>query len=159
MQNSQTKENGLLRVNTHNPEPRLTGFLCKDGAHFFYDVSNPARRKLPISFIGLPITSVEQVQTAEVLKALLSGSDGVLIAGCDSCYERRGHLQFDQQFRGIQQALKSYEIDLRRLQLVWVSANEEDRFMRIVSEMMDTLRQLPKLRLPRDLGKQVLYCG
>jgi hypothetical protein len=34
-----------LSENFKNPQPRLTGFLCENGAHVFYDVSSPVRRK------------------------------------------------------------------------------------------------------------------
>lgn len=140
-------------------QPRLVGFLCENGAHVFYDVANPARRKLPTTFIGVPVACISQVRTAEVLKAFLSGADGVLIAGCETCQCQQDRQQIDMQFSEILQALASSGIDRCRLRLEWISAVEEEKFLRVVNEMMENVRQLPHLRLPAGLSKNVPYCG
>jgi coenzyme F420-reducing hydrogenase delta subunit len=57
-----------------NPQPRLISFLCENGAHTFYDLSNPAGRKLPANFAGLRVARISQVQTNEVLKAFFRGN-------------------------------------------------------------------------------------
>jgi coenzyme F420-reducing hydrogenase delta subunit len=144
---------------TTNRQPRLVGFLCEKGAYTFYDVSNPARRKLPANFVGLPVACISQVQTNEVLKAFLSGADGVLIAGCETCQCHENWPQIQVQFSELSLALAGFGIEARRLRLEWIAATEEEKFLQIVNAMMETLRQLPPLRLPAELRKNVAYCG
>jgi coenzyme F420-reducing hydrogenase delta subunit len=144
--------------NFENP-PRLVGFLCEQGAYTFYDVSNPVRRKLPANFVGLPVVCISQVQTNEVLKAFLSGADGVLIAGCEACQCHENWPQIQAQFSELSLVLAGYGIETTRLRLEWIAATEEGKFLRIVNEVMEKLRQLPPLRLPADLRKNIAYCG
>jgi coenzyme F420-reducing hydrogenase delta subunit len=139
-------------------QPRLIGFLCEHGAHTFYDISNPVRRKLPPNFVGLPVAAISQVQTNEVLKAFLSGADGVLIAGCETCC-KQNRQQIQAQFSAMRLALAGFGIEARRLQLEWITAAEEEKFFRVINEMMETLRGLPVLRLPANLSKNLSYCG
>jgi coenzyme F420-reducing hydrogenase delta subunit len=138
-----------------NFQPRLVGFLCETGAQVFYNVSNPVCRKLPVNFIGLSVARISQVQTNDILKAFLAGADGVLIAGCEICHQQ----QMQAHFSAITQALESLGIESDRLDLQWISANEEEKFLRVVHAMMEQLREMPPLRLPAGLGKNIAYCG
>jgi coenzyme F420-reducing hydrogenase delta subunit len=142
-----------------NLQPRLIGFLCENGAHAFYDVSNPVRRKLPANFVGLPVACINQVQTNEVLKAFLSGADGVLIAGCEACQCHENEPQLEAQFSELSLALAGYGIEGPRLRLEWIAATEEKKFLQAVNAMMETLRQLPPLRLPAELRNNIAHCG
>jgi coenzyme F420-reducing hydrogenase delta subunit len=142
-----------------NSQPRLIGFLCENGAHVFYDVSNPVRRRLPANFIGLPVASIAQVQINEILKAFLSGADGVLIAGCEKCRDQLNEQQHEAKFTTLAQALASCDITPERLRWEWISTQEERKFIQLVSDMMKRLRQIPPLRLPPQLGKTISYCG
>jgi coenzyme F420-reducing hydrogenase delta subunit len=142
-----------------NLQPRLVGFLCEKGAYTFYHVSNPARRKLPANFVGLAVACISQVQTNEVLKAFLSGADGVLIAGCEACPCHENWPQIQAQFSEIEQVLAGLGINSDRINLQWISAIEQEKFLRVVSEMIEKLRQLPTLRLPAELRKNIAHCG
>jgi coenzyme F420-reducing hydrogenase delta subunit len=144
---------------TTNLQPRLVGFLCEHGAHTFYDISNPVRRRPPANFVGLPVACISQVQTNEVLKAFHSGAEGVLIAGCETCRRRCNWRQIQAQFSEISLALIWFGIDPHRLRLEWIAVTEERKFFWVINEMMEKLRQLPSLQLPVDLGKNLTYCG
>lgn len=148
----------MSKVNT-SFQPRLIGFLCENGAHTFYDVSNPVRRKLPANFVGLAVACISQVQMNEVLKAFLSGAAGVLIAGCEACQCRENWPQLQAQFSEMRQTLAGFGIAAPRLRLEWIAATEEEKFLQTVNAMMQELRQLPPLRLPAELRKNIAYCG
>jgi F420-non-reducing hydrogenase iron-sulfur subunit len=137
-------------------QPRLIGFLCENGAYTFYDVSNPARRKLPANFVGMAVAHLNQVQMNEILKAFLSGADGVLIAGCENC---QSHPSWQMHFSQIGLTLADFGIDSQRLRLEWITAAEGKKFLRTVNQMMDNLRRLPPLRLPAELRRNIEYCG
>ena len=144
---------------TTNRQPRLVGFLCEKGAYTFYDVSNAVRRKLPANFVGLAVACISQVQTNEVLKAFLSGADGVLIAGCEACQCHENWPQIQAQFSEMRQTLAGFGIEMQRLRLEWIAATEEEKFLQTVNAMMEKLRQLPPLRLPAGLRNNIAHCG
>jgi len=141
-----------------NPQARLAGFLCENGAHFFYDVSNPSRRNLPPSFTGYAVASLNQVQLPQIAKALLSGAQGVLLAGCNVCHARHG-AELERRFTQMIRTLADFGVDEQRLRLEWITAHEEERFLNVIREMTGRLQRLPALRLPSELGKHVRYCG
>ncbi len=141
-----------------NVQPRLVGFLCETGAYVFYDISNPARRKLPAGFVGLAVASISQVHTRQVLKAFLAGAEGVLIAGCEVC-RRQNSDPTPIPFSELVRELAAFGIDSGRINLEWISAAEEEKFLRTVDVMMERLRRLPPLRLPAGLGENVVHCG
>lgn len=155
-------------------KPRIVGFLCENGAHVLYNVTNPARRKLPANFIGLPVACSRQVQKAEVLKAFLSGAQGVLILGCEDCQRGRPaqparlgdravlgqeQQQTNAQFAELVRSITEVGIDEHRLRLEWISAAEEEKFLRIVGEMIETVRHLGPSPLPSGLVTDIPYCG
>ncbi len=140
-------------------QPRLVGFLCERGAFTFYDVSNPVRRKLPANFVGLPVACISQVQMSEVVKAFPSGADGVLIAGCEACQCHENWPQIQAQFSELSQALAGFGIETPRLRLEWIAATEEEKFLQVVTAMMEKLRQLLPLRLPAELRENIAHCG
>jgi coenzyme F420-reducing hydrogenase delta subunit len=144
---------------TFNFQPRLMGFLCEKGTYIFCNFANPVCRKIPANFIGLPIASVNQVQTNELLRAFLSGADGVLIAGCEACRDQSGQQQYEVRFSEIKHVLDNCGIDSERLRLEWISAEEEEKFLRVIHEMIERLRNKPALRLVAGLGQKVPYCG
>jgi coenzyme F420-reducing hydrogenase delta subunit len=135
------------------------GFLCDKGTYLLCDFANPVCRKLPANFNALPIASVDQVQTNALLRAFLSGADGVLIAGCEACRDRAAQQQFETRFSEAKQFLDNCGIGAERLRLEWISAGEEEKFLRVVHEMIEHLRNKPALRLSAGLGKKVPYCG
>lgn len=148
-----------LKDLTTNSPPRLFAYLCENGAYLFYDISSPVLRQLPASFIGLPVANIGQVQSAEMIKAFLAGADGVLIAGCEACQRQVERSASDTPFSAIVQALNDYAIDPLRVRREWIAAHEAEKFLRVVNEMMETLRHLPPLQLPAGLSKNLSYCG
>lgn len=142
-----------------NERPRMVGFLCMSGAQVFYDVSNPVRRKLPADFTGIAVECILQVHAREIFKALRFGAEGVLLAASPQCPCGHGEDQVHRHMAELRRALTGYGIDLKRLRLEWISAAEEQKFLQVVNEMMESLQQLSPLRLFKELGKNLAYCG
>lgn len=142
-----------------NERPRMVGFLCMSGAQVFYDVSNPVRRKLPADFTGIAVECILQVHAREIFKALRFGAEGVLLAACQRCPCAHGPEQVHRHVAQLSRALAAYGIESHRLRLEWISAAEEQKFLQVVNEMMESLQQLSPLRLFKELGKNLAYCG
>lgn len=137
---------------------RLFGFLCEKGAYTYFEVSSSVPRKLPRHFVALPVVSIAQIKTEEVLKAFLAGAVGVLIAGCEHCRS-----QYEPQSEGplaaIQQALTRNGIEPERLRLEWISAGEETRFIELVNEMAAQWSRLPPPQFRAGIEQTISHCG
>jgi F420-non-reducing hydrogenase iron-sulfur subunit len=145
--------------NRPSEQPRMVGFLCMGGAQVFYDVSNPVRRKLPANFIGIAVECVTQVHAREVFKALRFGAEGILLASCEPCPCRHSREQVHQHVAELWRAMAGYGIEPARLRVEWISAAEEEKFLQVVNETMERLQQLSPLRLFKELGRNLAYCG
>ncbi|MDZ7269541.1 MAG: hydrogenase iron-sulfur subunit [candidate division KSB1 bacterium] len=142
-----------------NQQPRLVGFLCMNGSQVFYDVSNPARRKLPAGFTGIAVECISQVHAREIFKALRFGAEGVLLAASPQCPCGHDENEIRQHVAELYRALAGYDIEASRLRLEWISTAEEHKFLQTVNEMMLGLQQLPPLQLFKELGRNLAYCG
>jgi len=82
-----------------------------------------------------------------VMKALSSGADGVLIAGCHpgDCHYTSGKVKTIRRFKLLQRMLTQFGIERDRVRLEWVSASEGERYARVVENMTETLRTLGPL--------------
>jgi F420-non-reducing hydrogenase iron-sulfur subunit len=81
------------------------------------------------------------------MKALSSGADGVLIAGCHpgDCHYTSGNVKTIRRFKLLQRILDQFGIERDRVRLEWVSASEGERYARVVENMTETLRTLGPL--------------
>lgn len=137
---------------------RLFGFLCEKGAYTYFDVSSSVPRQLPRHFVALPVASIAQIKTDDVLKAFLAGAVGVLIAGCERCRS-----QYAQQIEGpiaaMRQALTRNGIEPERLRLEWIPAGEETRFIELVNEMAAQWSRLPPPQFSAGIEQTISHCG
>jgi F420-non-reducing hydrogenase iron-sulfur subunit len=83
-----------------------------------------------------------------VLKALRSGADGVLIAGCHpgECHYVNGNIKALRRFTLLRKTLRQWGIEDERVQLVWASASEGIVLAAKVDSMTEDLRKLGPLR-------------
>ena len=104
--------------------------------------SSPCLRPIRVMCTG-------RVDPGFVLKALTSGADGVLLAGCHpgDCHYQEGNYKCLRRALMIKKMLEAFGIDPRRLRLEWVSASEADKFARVSLEMEAQIRELGPLDL------------
>jgi F420-non-reducing hydrogenase iron-sulfur subunit len=90
-----------------------------------------------------------RVDPGFVLKALASGADGVLLAGCHpgDCHYQEGNYKCLRRALMIKKLVKAFGIDERRVRLEWISASEAEKFARVSREMEDEIRALGPLEL------------
>jgi F420-non-reducing hydrogenase iron-sulfur subunit len=69
--------------------------------------------------------------------------------GCHpgDCHYQEGNYKTARRIPFLQQVIRDFGIDPRRLRLEWVSASEGDRFAAIVNEMTEEIRSLGPLNL------------
>jgi F420-non-reducing hydrogenase iron-sulfur subunit len=128
-------------------EPKIVGFLCKWCAYTGADLAGTSRIKYPPNVTPIRVMCSGRVDPVLVMKALSSGADGVLIAGCHpgDCHYTSGNVKTIRRFKLLQRMLDQFGIERDRVRLEWVSASEGERYARVVENMTDTLRTLGPL--------------
>jgi F420-non-reducing hydrogenase iron-sulfur subunit len=130
-----------------NFEPNIVGFLCKWCAYTGADLAGTSRIKYPPNVTPIRVMCSGRVDPVLVMKALSSGADGVLIAGCHpgDCHYTSGNVKTIRRFKLLQKMLDQFGIERDRVRLEWVSASEGERYARVVENMTDALRTLGPL--------------
>jgi F420-non-reducing hydrogenase iron-sulfur subunit len=79
-----------------------------------------------------------------IIKALLMGADGVLVAGCHpgDCHYKTGNLYTRRRYMMLKSLLETIGIEPERLRLDWVSASEAIKFATVVDDFVKTITEL-----------------
>jgi F420-non-reducing hydrogenase iron-sulfur subunit len=136
-----------VRKMESNFEPKIVGFLCKWCAYTGADLAGTSRIKYPPNVTPIRVMCSGRVDPVLVMKALSSGADGVLIAGCHpgDCHYTSGNVKTIRRFKLLQKMLDQFGVERDRVRLEWVSASEGERYARVVENMTNTLRTLGPL--------------
>jgi F420-non-reducing hydrogenase iron-sulfur subunit len=137
-------------------EPKLVGFLCRWCAYTGADLAGTSRIKYPPNVTPIRVMCSGRVDPTLVVKALASGADGVLIAGCHpgDCHYSEGNIKTLRRYKLLQRMLDQVGIERDRVRLEWVSASEGERYARIVESMTNRIRALGPLNWNGKTGVQ-----
>ena len=138
-------------------QPKIVGFLCRWCAYTGADLAGTSRIKYPPNVTPIRVNCSGRVDPTFVLKALASGADGVLIAGCHpgDCHYTNGNIKTIRRFKLLQRMLSQFGIEKDRVRLEWVSASEGERYARIVGSMTEELRALGPLNWKSKVAVEV----
>jgi F420-non-reducing hydrogenase iron-sulfur subunit len=130
-------------------EPRIIGFLCNWCAYSGADLAGVSRLPSSPCVRVVRVMCTGRIDPSFVLKALASGADGVLLAGCHpgDCHYMEGNYKCLRRALMIKRLLKEFGIDERRVRLEWISASEAEKFSRVTQEMEQEIRELGPLVL------------
>ncbi len=128
-------------------EPVLIGFLCRWCSYAACDMVGNARISYPSNLAVIRTMCSGRVDPQMVLKAFAEGADGVIIMGCHpgDCHYKEGNYQALNRFHLLQKVIEQMGIDKRRFRLEWVSAVEGKKFVQVVEDMVEEIRQLGPL--------------
>jgi len=128
-------------------EPKIVGFLCRWCSYAGADLAGTSRIKYPPNINPIRVNCSGRVDPTLVIKALASGADGVLIAGCHpgDCHYTSGNIKTLRRFKLLQKLLDQFGIERERVRLEWVSASEGERYARVVRRMTEDIRSLGPL--------------
>jgi F420-non-reducing hydrogenase iron-sulfur subunit len=128
-------------------EPKIVGLLCRWCAYTGADLAGLSRINYPPNVTPVRVNCSGRVDPTLVLKALASGADGVLIAGCHpgDCHYMSGNAKMIRRFKLLQRLLDQFGVERERVRLEWVSASEGGRYASIVENMTEEIRSLGPL--------------
>jgi F420-non-reducing hydrogenase iron-sulfur subunit len=87
-----------------------------------------------------------------VIRALLSGADGVLVGGCPpgDCHYVSGNYKARRRITILKTVLKTFRLGDERVELRWISASEGRKFAETVKEMTKKVREMGENPLARS---------
>ncbi|MGB9497766.1 MAG: hydrogenase iron-sulfur subunit [Dissulfuribacterales bacterium] len=128
-------------------EPKIVGFLCNWCSYEGADSAGRERKVYPANLRAIRVLCSGRTDPQFILQAFKEGADGVLILGCHpgDCHYKEGNFQALKRYIVLKKMLAEFGIEGDRLRLDWISAGEGDKFVRVVSEMVEKVRQLGPL--------------
>lgn len=129
-------------------EPVIVGFLCNWCSYRAADLAGTARIHYAPNMRAIRVMCSGRVDPQFVLKALIEGADGVMIAGCHpgECHYVDGNIKTLRRFILLKRLLSQLGIEEERVQLVWASASEGNILAEAVDRMTEQVRSLGPLR-------------
>ncbi len=129
-------------------EPVIVGFLCNWCSYRAADLAGTSRKKYAPNLRAIRVMCSGRVDPQFILKALLEGADGVMIAGCHpgECHYVEGNIKALRRYILLKRMLNQWGIEEERVQLVWASASEGNVLAAAVDRMTEELRALGPLQ-------------
>jgi F420-non-reducing hydrogenase iron-sulfur subunit len=124
--------------------PRITSFLCKWCSYTGADLAGTNRFQYPVSIIPIQVMCSSRVDPVFLIKAFLSGADGVLMGGCHpgDCHYETGNYHARRRFAILKEIFDSLGLESGRLRLSWISASEGPRFAQVANEYTGQIREI-----------------
>ncbi|MBF0520929.1 MAG: hydrogenase iron-sulfur subunit [Nitrospirae bacterium] len=128
-------------------EPKIVGFLCNWCSYAGADKAGGSQKSYPPNVNVVKVMCSGRVDPQFVLKAYSAGADGVLILACHpgDCHYKEGNYRAMQRHRMLLRVLNQHGIESERCRFDYVSAGEGDRFINVLTEMVETVRALGPL--------------
>jgi F420-non-reducing hydrogenase iron-sulfur subunit len=133
-------------------EPRVLAFCCYYCAYAAADLAGTMRIQYPpnVRIIRTPCTG--RLETEFFLKALETGADGVLVAGCmeGGCHYTSGNLYAKRRVQYMRDMLEEMGLEKERLRMVNISAAMARPLSDAITDMVETVRKLGPNPVTRD---------
>jgi F420-non-reducing hydrogenase iron-sulfur subunit len=125
-------------------EPNVIAFCCNWCSYAGADLAGTSRAQYPTNIKIIRVMCSGMVHPNLVIDALTKGADGVLMCGCHpgDCHYQEGNLLAEKRAAGIDLLLEDFGLEPERFRLEWVSASEGQKFVRVITEMVEDLKML-----------------
>ncbi len=138
-------------------QPRIIAFLCNWCSYAGADLTGTSRIQYSPNVKALRVNCSSRVDPTFVIKALMSGADGVLVAGCHpgDCHYKSGNLYTRRRVMMLKTLLETIGIPPDRLRLEWVSASEATKFATVVNDFVEEIKELGPSTIGRTMASTV----
>lgn len=125
-------------------EPKIIAFCCNWCSYAGADLAGVSRLQYPPNVRIIRVMCSSMVHPNLVIDALTNGADGVIICGCHigDCHYIDGNVKTENRAEAITLMLEDFGLEEERFRLEWVSASEGPKFAQVMTEMVDTVKEL-----------------
>jgi F420-non-reducing hydrogenase iron-sulfur subunit len=133
-------------------EPVLIGFFCNWCTATAADLAGTTRLQYPPNIRPIRVMCSSTVDPVYVLRALLSGADGVIVGGCTpgDCHYISGNYKASRRLSILKTVLKTLGLDDDRVWVRWISAAQGPKFAATMNEFTEEMKK----KGPSPLGKK-----
>jgi len=124
-------------------EPVLIGFFCNWCTATAADLAGTTRLQYPPNIRPIRVMCSGSVDPVYVLRALLSGADGVIIGGCTpgDCHYISGNYKARRRVTILKTILKTLGLEDDRVWIRWISAAEGRKFAATMNEFTKEIKK------------------
>jgi coenzyme F420-reducing hydrogenase delta subunit len=125
-------------------EPRIVAFVCNWCTYLGMDLAGTSRMKYQANVRVIKVPCSARIDPLFVIKAFENGADGVLVSGCHpgDCHYNSGNYHARRRWTVFRELYDFLGLDLARLQFSWVSAAEGVKWVKVINEVTDKVREL-----------------
>ena len=125
-------------------EPLILGFLCKNDAYRAVDDAALKGITYPPNFFGIMVPCAGAVNGAIIAKAISTGIDGVLIAGCpdNQCHYIHGSTLAKARLTDISNKLKEMYLEPERVRFISIGRDDPEKFADSIEEYVEELKKM-----------------
>lgn len=130
-----------------NFEPKILGFLCNWCSYAGADKAGSAQTPYPPNVHVIKVMCSGRVEPEFILSAFREGADGVLVLACHpgDCHYKEGNYRALARNELLKRLLEPFDIDPRRYRFDFVSAGEGDKFVDVITQMVNDVKELGPL--------------
>ncbi len=125
-------------------EPILVGFFCNWCTSTAADLAGTTRLQYPPNIRPIRTMCSGSVDSVYILRALLSGADGVIVGGCSpgDCHYVSGNFKSRRRIAALKTILDALGLENDRVWLRWISAAEGQKFAATMREFTERIKAL-----------------
>jgi len=125
-------------------EPTILAFACQCCACSAADAAGALHLEYPAAVRIIRLPCAGRVDTAQIMLALESGADAVMVAGCPEgdCHFVDGNARAAGRVRSLQELLAEVGLDPERLSIVHVASRDGAGFAHAASEATERAKAL-----------------
>lgn len=129
--------------------PQIIAFCCQNSAHEASQMARLFGSSLPEGLEMIKVPCAGKVDVDYILTAFEAGADGVLVLAChkDNCKSQQGNTFAGWRVEDAGRMLEEIGLERERVRFATVASNMPAEFVRITSEMEDTLKRLGPSRI------------
>lgn len=139
-------------------EPYILGIFCNWCTYTGCDQAGTSRMQRPANLRVMRVMCSGRVEPEYILEALKRGADGVLIGACHlgDCHYVNGNFKTVRRMPVVQEYVKAFGFDPRRVRLEHISASEGAELTEVVKEFVKELKEIgPNPRRSAGLLKEL----
>jgi coenzyme F420-reducing hydrogenase delta subunit len=121
----------------------IVAFCCERSAYPAADLAGKGKLCYPDNLRVIRIPCAGRVDAIHILKAFEKGAAAVLVLGCEdgACHHINGNIRARERVRYCDMLLKEVGLDGGRVGMFNVAPNEAHKFVRIVNEMNEKIKE------------------
>ncbi len=136
-----------------NWEPKIIAFLCNWCSYAGADLAGVSRIQYPPNIRIVRVPCSGRINPYFIIKSLCDGWDGVLVSGCHpgDCHYISGNLVARRRFAILKELLEFFGIESGRVNFMWASAAEGERFAVLVRKATKIVKELgPNIKFQKE---------